>query len=40
MVGEHTREILGWLGYGDEEMTRLKEQRVVYWPDTDYGWSI
>jgi crotonobetainyl-CoA:carnitine CoA-transferase CaiB-like acyl-CoA transferase len=40
MVGEHTREILGWLGYGDDDMTQLKEQRVVYWPDADYGWSI
>ena len=40
MVGEHTREILGWLGYGDDDMAQLKEQRVVYWPDADYGWSI
>jgi crotonobetainyl-CoA:carnitine CoA-transferase CaiB-like acyl-CoA transferase len=40
MVGQHTREILSWLGYADDDMTQLKEQRVVYWPDDDYGWTI
>jgi crotonobetainyl-CoA:carnitine CoA-transferase CaiB-like acyl-CoA transferase len=30
--GEHTRRILGELGYGDEEMTRLKEDDVITWP--------
>jgi crotonobetainyl-CoA:carnitine CoA-transferase CaiB-like acyl-CoA transferase len=30
--GEHTRHILGELGYDDEEMTRLKDDDVITWP--------
>jgi crotonobetainyl-CoA:carnitine CoA-transferase CaiB-like acyl-CoA transferase len=40
IVGQNTREILEWLGYRDDEMIALKEQRAVYWPDDDYSWSI
>ena len=28
-VGEHSREILLDLGYGEEEITRLKENKVI-----------
>jgi crotonobetainyl-CoA:carnitine CoA-transferase CaiB-like acyl-CoA transferase len=40
LVGQHTREILTWLGYGDDDMDALKEQRVVYWPAGDYTWTV
>jgi crotonobetainyl-CoA:carnitine CoA-transferase CaiB-like acyl-CoA transferase len=38
-VGEHTREILTWLGYDDARQEELKAAGVVYWPDADYPWS-
>jgi crotonobetainyl-CoA:carnitine CoA-transferase CaiB-like acyl-CoA transferase len=31
-LGEHTRSILGELGYDDDEMGRLKDDNVVTWP--------
>jgi crotonobetainyl-CoA:carnitine CoA-transferase CaiB-like acyl-CoA transferase len=40
LVGQHTVEILEWLGYSAADMDELKEQRVVYWPDDDYAWSV
>jgi crotonobetainyl-CoA:carnitine CoA-transferase CaiB-like acyl-CoA transferase len=40
LVGQHTREILTWLGYADADMDSLKEQRVVYWPADDYVWTV
>jgi crotonobetainyl-CoA:carnitine CoA-transferase CaiB-like acyl-CoA transferase len=40
LVGEHTQEILGELGYTTEEMTSLKDDRVVYWPDENYSWTV
>ncbi len=40
MVGQHTREILSWLGYDDAEMQPLKDDRVVYWPDENYPWTV
>jgi crotonobetainyl-CoA:carnitine CoA-transferase CaiB-like acyl-CoA transferase len=39
-VGEHTVEILEWLGYTQSEMDELKSQGVVYWPDDDYRWNV
>jgi crotonobetainyl-CoA:carnitine CoA-transferase CaiB-like acyl-CoA transferase len=39
MVGEHTVEILEWLGYSHADMDDLKEHRVVYWPDDTYAWG-
>ena len=39
-VGEHTRDILAWLGYSDDEMTKLKDENVVYWPDEEYRWIV
>jgi crotonobetainyl-CoA:carnitine CoA-transferase CaiB-like acyl-CoA transferase len=32
--GEHTRHILAQLGYDDEEMTKLKDDDVITWPET------
>jgi crotonobetainyl-CoA:carnitine CoA-transferase CaiB-like acyl-CoA transferase len=40
LVGQHTREILAWLGYDDGAMHQLKDQRVVYWPDDAYAWTV
>jgi len=40
LVGEHTVEILEWLGYSSTGMDELKSQRVVYWPDDDYVWNV
>ena len=41
LVGEHTREILEWLGYTGTEMDTLKADGVVYWPgDDDYIWTV
>jgi crotonobetainyl-CoA:carnitine CoA-transferase CaiB-like acyl-CoA transferase len=40
LVGQHTVEILEWLGYSQADMDDLKAQRVVYWPDGDYAWNV
>jgi crotonobetainyl-CoA:carnitine CoA-transferase CaiB-like acyl-CoA transferase len=41
LVGEHTRDILEWLGYATDDMDRLKAEGVVYWPGTDdYIWAV
>lgn len=40
MVGQHTREILGWLEYSDTEIDDLRGENVVYWPDDAYSWSV
>ncbi|MGQ0824519.1 MAG: CaiB/BaiF CoA transferase family protein [Actinomycetota bacterium] len=40
MVGEHTREILGWLGYDETQQQQFKDDRVVYWPDDGYMWAV
>jgi len=37
-VGEHTREILEWIGRGGDA-DKLNEAGVVYWPDDRYAWS-
>ena len=36
-VGEHTNEILAWLGHGDADMAELKDQGIVAWPDENYA---
>jgi hypothetical protein len=40
MVGEHTVEILEWLGYDAAQRDELRSERVVYWPDGDYAWTL
>jgi len=40
MVGQHTQEILGELGYTSDEMDELKGERAVYWPDENYSWTV
>ncbi len=40
LVGQHTREILEWLGYSGADMDQLRQDRVVYWPDDDYAWTV
>jgi crotonobetainyl-CoA:carnitine CoA-transferase CaiB-like acyl-CoA transferase len=32
-LGEHSREVLGELGYSDAEMSTLRDQNVTLWPD-------
>jgi crotonobetainyl-CoA:carnitine CoA-transferase CaiB-like acyl-CoA transferase len=39
-VGENTREILEWLGYGESEIDALKARNVVNWPEAEYPWVI
>ena len=40
LVGEHTREILDWLGYEPAEIGELRAKGVVYWPDDRYAWTV
>ena len=40
LVGEHTKDILGWLGYAEGQMQALKDEGVVYWPDDAYSWTV
>jgi crotonobetainyl-CoA:carnitine CoA-transferase CaiB-like acyl-CoA transferase len=40
LVGEHTREILAWLGYTEAEIDALGADHVVAWPTPDYPWSV
>jgi crotonobetainyl-CoA:carnitine CoA-transferase CaiB-like acyl-CoA transferase len=40
LVGQHTKEILAWLGYDESQMQRLRDDGVVYWPDDDYAWTV
>ena len=42
LVGEHTVEILEWLGYceAERDMEALKAEGVVYWPDDNYAWTV
>ena len=39
LVGEHTVEILEWLGIGEADRDDLKSSGVVYWPDDNYAWG-
>jgi len=40
LVGEHTVEILEWLGISEADRDDLKSSGVVYWPDDDYAWGV
>ena len=43
LVGQHTREIMAWLGHSDDEVAALKEQGVIYYPAPDcgdYPWMV
>jgi crotonobetainyl-CoA:carnitine CoA-transferase CaiB-like acyl-CoA transferase len=40
LVGEHTKAILAWLGYDDDQMQTLRDEGTVYWPDDDYAWTV
>jgi crotonobetainyl-CoA:carnitine CoA-transferase CaiB-like acyl-CoA transferase len=40
MVGEHTREILGELGYDDNAIDDLAGRKVVTWPDENYPFRV
>jgi crotonobetainyl-CoA:carnitine CoA-transferase CaiB-like acyl-CoA transferase len=40
MVGEHTREILGELGYDDAAIDDLGARRIVTWPDENYPFPV
>jgi crotonobetainyl-CoA:carnitine CoA-transferase CaiB-like acyl-CoA transferase len=40
MVGEHTREILTWLGRSDDDIAALHAAGVVVWPDESYRWTV
>ena len=39
-VGENTKEILAWLGYGDAQIDALFEANVINWPQAEYPWAI
>jgi len=40
LVGQHTREILTWLGCTGAEVDDLRAEGVVYWPDEHYAWTV
>jgi crotonobetainyl-CoA:carnitine CoA-transferase CaiB-like acyl-CoA transferase len=40
LVGQHTREILAWLGHDDAEIDALHADGVVASPGADYPWTI
>jgi crotonobetainyl-CoA:carnitine CoA-transferase CaiB-like acyl-CoA transferase len=40
MVGQHTRDVLTWLGHSDREIDDLRAEGVVSWPDEGYIWSV
>ena len=40
LCGQHTQEILRELGYDDDAMQQFKDDRVVYWPDEGYLWTV
>jgi len=40
LVGQHTREILEWLGHDAADIDALADAGVVYWPDANYRWTI
>jgi crotonobetainyl-CoA:carnitine CoA-transferase CaiB-like acyl-CoA transferase len=40
LVGQHTREILAWLGHDTTEIDALRAEAVVGWPEGDYPWAV
>jgi crotonobetainyl-CoA:carnitine CoA-transferase CaiB-like acyl-CoA transferase len=40
MVGQHTREILGELGYADTAVDDYRARGVVTWPGDDYAYGV
>ncbi len=40
LVGQHTREILEWLGCDAAEIDGLKNDGVVTWPGDEYPWAV
>ena len=38
-VGEHSVEVLEWLGYTESDREELKAEGVTYWPDDNYAWG-
>ena len=40
LVGQHTREILEWLGRNAAEIDDLKSDGVVTWPGDEYPWVV
>ena len=40
LVGQHTREILTWLGHDDAEIDALHAEGVVTSPGPDYPWAV
>jgi crotonobetainyl-CoA:carnitine CoA-transferase CaiB-like acyl-CoA transferase len=40
LVGEHTREILEWLGHDSAEIDALRADNVVGWPGDEYPWVV
>jgi crotonobetainyl-CoA:carnitine CoA-transferase CaiB-like acyl-CoA transferase len=40
MVGEHTKEVLGELGYDEAAIADLHERGIVTWPDESYRYGV
>ena len=40
LVGQHTREILEWLGRDAAAIDALKADGVITWPGDDYPWVV
>ncbi len=40
LVGQHTREILEWLGHDVATIDALKADGVITWPGDDYPWVV
>lgn len=39
-VGEHTREMMAWLGYSDNAIDGLQADDIIAWPGDDYPSTI
>jgi crotonobetainyl-CoA:carnitine CoA-transferase CaiB-like acyl-CoA transferase len=40
MLGQHTREVMGELGYDDATIEDYRSRGIVTWPGEDYGWPV